>query len=82
MASYPHKKTTLRDYRLLSPLASVRVSPLCLGAMNFGKGWEALMGECTMETATSIFDTYVSEGGNFIDTAGKWVYALSRAGVF
>ncbi|KAG6294492.1 hypothetical protein E4U46_006158 [Claviceps purpurea] len=29
----------LSHYRLLSPTASVRVSPLCLGSMNFGDAW-------------------------------------------
>ncbi len=35
----PPPKGPLARYRLLSPTASVRVSPLCLGAMNFGDSW-------------------------------------------
>lgn len=35
----PPAKSPLGRYRLLSPTAGVRVSPLCLGAMNFGNGW-------------------------------------------
>lgn len=33
-------QSPLARYRLLSPTASVRVSPLCLGAMNFGDAWK------------------------------------------
>ena len=32
-------KSALGRYRLLSPTAGIRVSPLCLGAMNFGDAW-------------------------------------------
>lgn len=32
-------KSRLGRYRLLAPTAGVKVSPLCLGAMNFGTGW-------------------------------------------
>jgi aryl-alcohol dehydrogenase-like predicted oxidoreductase len=32
-------KSRLGRYRLLAPTAGVKVSPLCLGAMNFGEGW-------------------------------------------
>lgn len=32
----PKPKSLLGYHRILSPTAGVRVSPLCLGAMNFG----------------------------------------------
>lgn len=35
----PEPQTPLARYRILSPTADVRVSPLCLGAMNFGTEW-------------------------------------------
>lgn len=35
----PAPKTALGYHRILSPSAGVRVSPLCLGAMNFGNAW-------------------------------------------
>jgi len=35
----PPPKNGLGYYRILSPTAAVRVSPLCLGAMNFGEAW-------------------------------------------
>jgi hypothetical protein len=38
-AALPPPKTPLGYYRMLSPTASVRVSPLCLGGMNFGEAW-------------------------------------------
>lgn len=36
----PAAQSPLARYRLLSPTASVRVSPLCLGGMNFGDAWK------------------------------------------
>lgn len=38
-APAPPPKSHLGRYRLLAPTAGVKVSPLCLGAMNFGEGW-------------------------------------------
>ena len=35
----PEPKSLLGRYRPLAPTASVKVSPLCLGAMSFGKAW-------------------------------------------
>lgn len=39
MAAPPQPKTLLGRYRPLAPTASVKVSPLCLGAMSFGQAW-------------------------------------------
>lgn len=66
----PPQPTSLLGYhRILSPTASVRVSPLCLGAMNFGEAWSSFMGQCDKKTAFEILDEFYSQGGNFIDTA-------------
>lgn len=65
-------KSPLQRYRLLSPTASVRVSPLCLGAMNFGTKWTDYMGTCDQATAEGILDYFYSQGGNFIDTANNY----------
>ncbi len=35
----PQPKSLLGRHRLLSPTAGIRVSPLCIGAMNFGEAW-------------------------------------------
>jgi hypothetical protein len=59
----------LGRHRILSPTAGVRVSPLCLGAMNFGTAWSGMLGECTKETCFEMLDYFYSQGGNFIDTA-------------
>jgi len=55
----------LTDYRLLGR-SGLRVSPLSLGTMTFGSdwGWGADSGG-----ARRIFDLYVDQGGNFIDTS-------------
>ncbi|CCC11814.1 hypothetical protein SMACR_04796 [Sordaria macrospora] len=58
----PLPKGPLGRYRLLSPTASVRVSPLCLGSMNFGDAWKDYMGECNQETTESILDFYYENG--------------------
>ncbi|RMJ28730.1 norsolorinic acid reductase [Aspergillus sp. HF37] len=83
----PKPPTLLGYHRVLSPLAGIRVSPLCLGTMHFGGYWTRAMGECTKETAFQILDKFYEAGGNFIDTAnfyqmegsekwlGEWIAA-------
>jgi len=68
----PPPKTALGYYRMLAPNASVRVSPLCLGAMNFGDEWKDFMGECDQKTSEEILDYFYESGGNFIDTANNY----------
>ncbi|KAH8777814.1 aryl-alcohol dehydrogenase [Diaporthe sp. PMI_573] len=65
-------KSLLGRHRLLAPAASVHVSPLCLGGMNFGTAWQAQMGECTKETTFDLLNTFYDLGGNFIDTANVY----------
>ncbi|CAI7606269.1 unnamed protein product [Penicillium pancosmium] len=65
-------KSHLGRYRLLAPSAGVKVSPLCLGAMNFGEGWKERLGECDKENSFKILDTFYENGGNFIDTANNY----------
>ncbi|OQE44783.1 hypothetical protein PENCOP_c002G08528 [Penicillium coprophilum] len=65
-------KSHLGRYRLLAPTAGVKVSPLCLGTMNFGEGWKQRLGECDKEASFQILDTYYENGGNFIDTANNY----------
>lgn len=64
--------TPLGYHRILSPKAGARVSPLCLGAMNFGKAWAGMMGECDKETSFKIMDYFYESSGNFIDTANVY----------
>ncbi|KAF9690930.1 hypothetical protein EKO04_011113 [Ascochyta lentis] len=83
-------KSLLGRHRVLSPTAGVRVSPLCLGSMNFGESWKGALGECTKETAFAMLDYFYEKGGNFIDTAvnyqlgeseqwlGEWMEARGR----
>jgi aryl-alcohol dehydrogenase-like predicted oxidoreductase len=70
--SHPPPRSLLDRHRQLAPTASVRVSPLCLGGMGFGEAWKARMGECSKETVFEILDYFVSQGGNFIDTANGY----------
>ncbi|KAK4164407.1 NADP-dependent oxidoreductase domain-containing protein [Cladorrhinum sp. PSN259] len=81
LPSAPPPKTLLGRYRLLAPTASVWVSPLCLGAMNFGDAWEKILGACSQETTEQILDHFFESGGNFIDTASNYQYEESETRV-
>ncbi|KAK4222181.1 NADP-dependent oxidoreductase domain-containing protein [Podospora fimiseda] len=70
----PPAKTLLARYRLLSPTASIWVSPLCLGSLNFGNAWKDFLGECTSESTEEILDHFFSQGGNFIDTSNNYQF--------
>ncbi|KAI4178604.1 MAG: hypothetical protein L6R41_008315, partial [Letrouitia leprolyta] len=68
----PKPKSILGYHRILSPTAGVRVSPLCLGAMNFGEAWSQYLGKCDKQTAFSMLDFFYDNGGNFIDTSNNY----------
>jgi aryl-alcohol dehydrogenase-like predicted oxidoreductase len=61
-------------YKLLGR-SGLRVSELCLGTMTFGDdwGWGAPKDE-----SQKIFDMFVDEGGNFIDTANNYTNGTSE----
>lgn len=65
----PPPKSLLARHRVLAPTAAIHVSPICLGAMNFGNAWKGIMGECSKETAFEMLDYFYEQGGNFIDTS-------------
>jgi aryl-alcohol dehydrogenase-like predicted oxidoreductase len=55
--------------------SGLRVSPLSLGTMTFGTEW----GWGAEETVSrSLFDRYIEEGGNFIDTADGYTGGKSE----
>ena len=68
-APAPEPETALGRHRILAPAAGVKVSPLCLGAMNFGDAWQEFMGKCDKKDTFEILDYFYANGGNFIDTA-------------
>ncbi|KXX76151.1 Norsolorinic acid reductase A [Madurella mycetomatis] len=84
LPSAPAPRSPLGRYRLLSPTASVRVSPLCLGGMNFGNAWKDYMGACDEKTTEEILDYFFEQGGNFIDTSNNYQFEESekRIGVW
>jgi hypothetical protein len=55
--------------------SGLKVSPFCLGAMNFGE--DGGMG-CSVEEAQQILRTYLDRGGNFIDTANFYTNGHSE----
>lgn len=65
---------SLQRYTLLGR-SGLRVSPLCLGTMNFGTEWG--WGH-DAETARKIFQRYIELGGNFIDTADGYTGGTSE----
>lgn len=71
-APAPEPETPLGRYRVLGPACGLKVSPLCLGAMNFGDAWKDFMGECNKDTVFDILDAFYKAGGNFIDTANNY----------
>ncbi|PWY66367.1 Aldo/keto reductase [Aspergillus sclerotioniger CBS 115572] len=64
----PKPSSLLGYHRVLAPSAGVKVSPLCLGAMNFGNNWKDFMGECDKDQSFALLDAFFKLGGNFIDT--------------
>jgi aryl-alcohol dehydrogenase-like predicted oxidoreductase len=63
--------TKLGRYRILSPNAGVRVSPLQLGAMSIGERWRDMMGSMDKESSFKLLDAYYEAGGNFIDISNN-----------
>ncbi|KAH9913143.1 Aldo/keto reductase [Epithele typhae] len=69
----PEPATKLGRYRQLSPLAGVRVSPICLGGMSIGDGWGKFFGtHMDKDMSFALLDAFYGAGGNFIDTANNY----------
>ncbi|TFY73391.1 hypothetical protein EWM64_g10621 [Hericium alpestre] len=70
----------LGRYRVLSPLAGLRVSPIQLGAMSVGDKWAARgFGAMDKEASFKLLDAFFDAGGNFIDTANVYQDESSEA---
>ena len=68
----PPPITPLARYRVLSPHAGIRVSPLQLGGASIGDKWVDIgMGSMNKEQSFKLLDAYFAAGGNFIDTASN-----------
>lgn len=65
---------SLQDYVTLGR-SGLRVSPLSLGTMTFGTEWGWGSEEAQ---AREIFDRYVDQGGNFVDTANIYTAGKSE----
>lgn len=65
---------SLQDYITLGR-SGLRVSPLSLGTMTFGTEWGWGSEEAQ---AREIFDKYVDQGGNFVDTANIYTGGKSE----
>jgi aryl-alcohol dehydrogenase-like predicted oxidoreductase len=65
----PQPKTELARYKLLSPSAAVRVSPICLGALSLGDQWTGFMaGKLDQKESEAYLDEFYEAGGNFVHT--------------
>lgn len=69
--------TVVVRYKLLGK-SGLRVSELCLGGMTFGEDWGSMLPGASKEEAKKIFDLFVNEGGNFIDTANVYQKGTSE----
>jgi aryl-alcohol dehydrogenase-like predicted oxidoreductase len=58
----PPPPTKLGRYRILSPNAGVRVSPLQLGAMSVGDKWSGSMGSMDKEGSFKLLDAFYEAG--------------------
>jgi aryl-alcohol dehydrogenase-like predicted oxidoreductase len=65
----PPPPSALGRYRVLSPLAGIRVSPIQLGGMSIGDKWAFYVGDMDKERSFKLLNAYYDAGGNFIDTA-------------
>lgn len=65
---------SLDRYRLLGR-SGLKVSPLCLGTMTFGKEWG--FGADKPESR-KVLDMYAERGGNFLDTANMYTNGTSE----
>jgi aryl-alcohol dehydrogenase-like predicted oxidoreductase len=72
LADAPPPKSELNRYRVLSPTAGIRVSPLCLGGMSIGDAWAEFMGTMDKAASFQLLDAFFEAGGNFIDTANNY----------
>ncbi|CEJ58148.1 Putative Aad6p (Fragment) [Penicillium brasilianum] len=68
----PEPPSELGRYRILSPTAGIRVSPLQLGALSIGDAWSTDLGSMDKDSAMELLDAYAASGGNFIDTANGY----------
>ncbi len=55
--------------------SGLRVSEICLGTMTFGEEWGA---GASKEESKKMFDFFVNQGGNFIDTANRYTEGSSE----
>lgn len=78
-APAPEPATPLGRYRVLSPNAGIRVSPLQLGGMSIGDSWSKFMGSMDKEQSFALLDAFAAAGGNFIDTANNYQDEQSEA---
>ena len=70
----PEPPTPLGRYRVLSPQAGIRVSPLALGGVSIGVQGNKVgedTSESDKEASFRLLDAYFEAGGNFIDTANS-----------
>ena len=70
LANLPKPSSPLGQYRVLSPLAGIRVSPLQLGGASIGdQGHKLGLGYTDKESSFKLLDAYFEAGGNIIDTS-------------
>ncbi|HZB64540.1 MAG TPA: aldo/keto reductase [Nitrososphaeraceae archaeon] len=64
-------------YKLLGK-SGLRASELCLGAMTFGQDWGTYLNSVPKEESKKIFDLFVDEDRNLINTANDYQNGTSE----
>uniref|UniRef100_A0A8H7NN43 NADP-dependent oxidoreductase domain-containing protein n=1 Tax=Bionectria ochroleuca TaxID=29856 RepID=A0A8H7NN43_BIOOC len=67
----PPPVSPLARYRLLSPNAAVKVSPLCLSTMSFGNAWKDQMGDRSQREVEALLDYFYSQESE--QWVGDWM---------
>lgn len=72
-------KSELARYRLLSPTAAVRVSPICLGAMSLGDQWTgAMAGKLDAKESEEYLDVYYEASETSLGAVGPTLIKYRR----
>ena len=79
----PAPVSKLSRYRTLSPLAGVRVSPLCLGGLAIGDNWKHFgVGSMDKENSFKLLDAYFDLGVSYPHTNFRAMLRLILPGQF
>jgi hypothetical protein len=75
----PSPASKLARYRTLSPLAGVRVSPICLGGMSIGEKWHEFgLGAMDKDSSFKLLDAYFDLGVSLLQDSSWSIVSYAR----